>query len=386
MSFDRNPLAGGEQDSPSLWRLRLRRFVGEWQYVLLAAFLIVGLLGGVATYQAHVDPGTERVEETVSTWSLTGQYDHSATVRRSNPVFPAGATLQNRSVYYSTVTPVASIEPTVGYQASEGSLTLDLSTELVFRRVSTGDDGGSTVYWEERESLESRTVQGLEPGTSASVPLSLNIPELRSQSQTLSEQVGGPGETRVLLITQARTDGTVGGEPVSLTRQYTTRIQLSEEYYQVADAAPSTETFERTNVITRPRDPGMLTAGGGPLGVVVGLLGLVSVYLIKRKTPLSDDEQAYLQFASEREKFEEWLHDVRLPEIVRDRPQAEAGSLSDLVDVAIDTDNAVHVERRDGTEVFTVPHGDILYVYKAPSIGSRSADSGSENTDNKSEA
>ena len=385
MSFDRNPLARGEQESPSLWRLRLRRFVGEWRYVLLAAFLIVGLLGGAATYQAHVDPGTERVEETVSTWSLTGQYDHSATVQGSNPVFPAGATLQNRSVYFSTVAPIASIEPTVGYQAAEGSLSLDLTTDVVFRRVSTGDDGESTVYWEQRESLASRTVQGLEPGASASVPLSLNVPEVRERNERLSEQIGGPGETRILLVTQAQTDGTVDGEPVSLTRQYTSRIRLNGGYYQITDAAPSTETFEQTNVITRPRDPSILTAGGGPFGVIIGLLGLTSVFIVERQPPLSDDERAYLDFASDREEFEEWIHDVRLPETVRNRPQAEAASLSDLVDVAIDTDNAVHVERRDGIEVFTVPHGGMLYVYKAPAVESGTVDNDSESTASENE-
>lgn len=358
-----------------MWQLRARKVVDEWQYVLLSVFVVIALVGGAGTYQAYADPGTERVEQTVSTWSMTNQYQHSATVQRENPIFPVGTVLQNRSVYYTTIAPVASIEPTVGYRAAQGSLDVELSTELIFRRVSTGEDGGTTVYWEQRRSLASQTVSGLGPGSSASVPITINASQVESRAAAVSQQLGGPGETRIFLVTQMDASGSVDGEPVDLARQYTARLQVSDGFYQITGGAASSESFERTTFVTRPRDPGPLTAIGGPIGLILGLIGLASVAVVGQRMPPAPGELAYLRFASEREDFEEWIHEVRLPESVRDRPRAEAESLSDLVDVAIDTDSAVHVERRGGVDVFLVPHDDLLYVYESPPIPSGRTDS-----------
>lgn len=57
---------------------------------------------------------------------------------------------------------------------------------------------------------------------------------------------------------------------------------------------------------------------------------------------------------------------ILLPDEAHELPQAEAETLADLVDFAIDTDNAV-VERPDAEE-FSVVHDGYRYVYRPPSL------------------
>ena len=121
------------------WWLRVRSVVDSHASVLVIALLVLGLLGGWLTYAAYVDPGTRTVERTVSSWSMTGEYNHSATVTEPNPVVEVGTTQSGRPLYLLSTSPVANGTFTFRYGASDGGqLDVDIVERRVVRSVGTG--------------------------------------------------------------------------------------------------------------------------------------------------------------------------------------------------------------------------------------------------------
>jgi len=142
-------------------RLRLRAVLASWFTVLVVVLVATGALGGWATYQAHVAPGTVEETEQRVVWGIDGSFDHSAQVTETNPVFDTGTTLTNRSTYFSAASPVLDGRFTADYHGNgSGPVTVTLESDLVHRTVNE-----DTVYWTTRQDL-STTTTTLIPGES----------------------------------------------------------------------------------------------------------------------------------------------------------------------------------------------------------------------------
>lgn len=110
-----------------------------------------------------------------------------------------------------------------------------------------------------------------------------------------------------------------------------------------------------------------MSSVGGPLLLVGSLVAVIGLVVAgRRKTfALTEAEREWLEFREDRGDFDEWIVTMRLPDEVEKMPRAEADTLADLVDFAIDTDNAV-VEHPD-TGTFAVVHDGYRYAYPPPS-------------------
>ena len=96
------------------------------------------------------------------------------------------------------------------------------------------------------------------------------------------------------------------------------------------------------------------------------LAGLVFVHS-QGRLGLSQTERERLTHEDDRADFDEWITTIRLPDEAFDLPRAEASSLGDLVNFAIDTDNSV---AEDPTEdAYYVVHDGYLYAYYPPTRG-----------------
>lgn len=351
-------------------RLRARAVLDEWFPFVVVALLILGAAGGWFTYATHVDPGTHPEERTVSSWETAGRIEHAATVRRANPVFPRGSTLRNRSAYFRRIAPVLDGAVRYRYAATErGNLTVGAELDLVLRAVSGEGGGGTerTEYWRIERPIGERMVVGVRPGETVTVPFSLNVTRIESRMTEVSSALGGmPGSTGAVVRIRFRLSGTVNGGRIGRAESYEVPIGIEGSTYRVAEPDGIGDRYERTRTVAVTDTYGPIRRIGAPLVLVLSLLGAGALAVARNRgeVALSDAEREYLRFRDDRDDFEEWIATVRLPEEVFSRPRAEAASLGDLVDVAIDTDNAV-VEDPD-TGAFYVVHGGYLWVYSPP--------------------
>jgi hypothetical protein len=352
----------------SLWNLRLRALLEE-QFALVATVLVVLVaVGGFVTYTAYVEPGTTTEERVVSTWETTGSFDHSATVVEENPVFPVGSTLENRSVYFSRLAPELNGTYVFGYRTTgSGELTAEIGLALV-TRSSAGEGAGSggEVLWETRRPLGERETT-LASGESARVPFTLNASEVQERRNRIAQQLGtSTGSIQTVVQATVDVSGTVNGERVQDTRSHTVPLTFERTTYEVGSVSEPTQRTEITQPVTVERSYGPLRSVGGPALVLLSVVGLAGLVVVRRQRQLglTDAERQWLRYREDRSEFDEWITEFTVPPETFDRPRAEAASLGDLVDYAIDTDNAV-VESPDGIEYLVVGE-EFLYAYTAP--------------------
>ena len=365
--------------------LQARAALESWFEVVVVAFLVLALVGGWVAYGAHVDPGTTTEERTVSSWATTGAYTHQATVTEPNPVYDRGTTLENRSMYLLAATPDLDGQFAFSYNATDGgSLDVELEEALVVRAVDERQER-TAVVWEQSRTLETRAESDVAPGSRVTVPFSLDVNRTQNRTEQISERLGNPpGEPRVLVLTTVQFSGTVNGQAVNRTAVYAMPITFSQNAYRV-NATAETTRDETTTLVEVPREPGTLPATGGPLLFALGLLGLVAVAAarVRGDVELTERERARLAFEADRDEFDEWLTSFELPPEALDLPRAEASSLADLVDFAIDTNNSV-VEN-PGSETYYVRHDGVLYTYEPPATDAPGEPSASDSSSESDE-
>jgi len=358
-----------EGGSRSVVERRVRAAVDEWFWAVVLVAVVIAGVGGYATYTAYADPGTVVEERQVANWEGNGSYSTAATVTEPNPLYAEGTELSDRPAYFLTVSPRLDGTFAFEYAATDGG-SVDVAVEqtLVLRAVAEGDDGSArTEYWRIEESLGATDASGVAPGEPVRATFSRNVSRVAGRMANVSERLGGsPGTAEIVVVNTVELDGEINGHTVERAATYRLPIDVDGPTYtpgQLQGQAMSDTTTER---ITRQRTYGPLRRIGGPVALLVGVVGLGGLAYGRHDGRLtaSAAERARLEFESTRTEFDDWITVARLPSTVLDRPRVEVDSLSGLVDTAIDVDARVF-ERPDGT-AFYVTHGDLLYVYTPP--------------------
>lgn len=348
-------------------RLRARAFAGEWFAVLAAAFVVLALAGGYAAGTAYAMPDTETERQTVEQWAVSGNFQHSATVTRQNPVFPVGATLDDRSTYFVSATPVLDGTYTVSYSdaaaggGAEEPVEVAATATLVLQ--SAGEDA---VYWTDREQLAA-TEAALADGESATLSFSLNATRVAQRAGDIQQALGDTGgEVSTSVVVDVNATGSAGGTGRTVTASQSVPLTLGGSTYGVGETETTREAATTTRTVEVAQSYGPSRTVGGPLLLVAGLAGLGALAVLRRRDALTltAAEREYLAFRDDRAEFDEWVVRARLPPSVHDRERAEAESLADLVDYAIDAD--VGVVEDTGTGSFYAVTREVVVAFDPP--------------------
>lgn len=352
-------MAGGGQ-------LRVRALLERWFGIAVVTLLVVGAVGAILTYGAYVEPGTHQEERVVDEWGVDGSFSHRAVVTgpANGTPFEAGAVVRNRSVYFRRIMPVLEGEFALATPGADRPVDLTVDRRLVVRSidVATGTQE-PTVYWRETVDL-GRNATTNEPGTTATVPFRVNVNRTVLEARNVSERLRSPGrieaEIVVSVLATRRTD-----DAVTERIRFTLPVRPEEGIYHVESGA-RTETFSETRLVAVRNEPGPLRRVGGPVLLVVGLVGATGLLLARWRDAiaLSEAEREWLAYRDDRTDFDQWISTVRLPQEARTLPVAEAETLADLVDFAIDADAPV-IESPNG-KAYHVVHDGYRYTFEAP--------------------
>lgn len=329
--------------------------------------IVVAAVGAGLTYTAYAAPGSHVETRQGPTASFSGGFDHGATVTRPNPVFPVNATLSDRRAYLTGVSPVLDGTFRYGYTASEGgSLTVDGTLTLVVRSVETGG-GDTTEYWRTTRVLERVENRTLRPGASLTAPFSANVSAIRAEIERIQRDLDTTaGTPRITVVAEVDATGRVNGRDTARNDRYELGIEPGQGTYRVTGAG---RTVARTNGTERVRVPntyGPLWRVGGPGTLAVGLLGLVGFGVARGRglLELTDGERVALEHERERREHDEWISTGRVYRLRGDERLVDVDSLTDLVDVAIDSDSRVLED--PAKPQYVVFDDGVVYRYTAP--------------------
>ncbi|AUX10398.1 hypothetical protein AArcSl_2783 [Halalkaliarchaeum desulfuricum] len=366
---NRDEPSTADEDRPNVWEFRLRRALDRQFVVVVVALLVTAALGGYLAYEPHVEPGVEIEEETVTDWSERTAFGHSATVQEDNPVFPVGADLTDRSLYYTNLAPELDGVYEYRYSSSggEGEVDVEMDIQLRYQSVAGDDDG---VFWERTEPLTTVEHEAVNPGESVTAEFQVNVPETEARIEDIQEQLGTTiGTAEVDVVVQTRVQGTVDGDEVSTIHRQQLQISPDGATYEVENPGAETEAHQSTITDEVPVEYGPLRSYGSLGLIAASLLGLVGLGVARRNGAIAPTEReiAAAEWARTRSEFEEWISRGHVPDGSLETPRIELESLDDLVDVAIDSNNRVIEDA--ARECFYVVGSDVHYVFVPAQFG-----------------
>jgi len=362
---------------------RLPRLLDRYFVIIVAILVAAMVLAGWITYTAHISPETTTIEQPTASWETTGQFSHSATVTKANPVFPVDTKLRNRSVYFTKLSPQLDGAYVFTYDASErGNLSRDVSISLVFQGVGQQQQGQTkTALWQTSRQLNRVSAGAAPPGERVRVPFSIDLNEVTDLKDRIRNQLGGtPGQTEVFVRASVDLQGTINGDTIDRSKEYTLPVELRRNTYEVGSTDPTTEQYDTVQTVTVEQTYDPIRRIGGPAVFSVSLVALVGLIGARNQEQLglSQSERRQLRYEDERADLDEWIAPIQLPEEVFDRPCAEATSLGALVDFAIDTGNCV-IEDPSGDSYYVV-HDEYLYTYQSPESADTARNEAEHNT------
>ncbi|GGN22737.1 DUF5305 domain-containing protein [Halarchaeum nitratireducens] len=366
-------------------RLQVRATLGNCLAALAVVALLLAVFGGYATYGAYAAPGTTETQRTVEAWAVSGGFEQNATVTESNPVFPVGTQLENRSTYFVGVSPIMHGAFTLR-QRPPADTPVSVTLDSRLRTRSVGEEDG-TVYWQTTRPLDAATVERLGGDDTARVSFRVNTSRVLAHRDRITSQLGsGPGTLETAVVVDATVSGPVEGAPTTLAFTKTLPLSFSGSTYTVGSHDSVRQAATRTRTVSVPRTYGPLQRIGGPLAFFVGVIALAALVGTKRSgiLELDDDERERLSFERDRSEFDDWIVRARLPTAVQNRDLAFADTLADVVDFAIDADTGVVENIDDGR--FYALSDDLTLVYEPPRPSEVTADvadaeHGSDETD-----
>ena len=352
-------------------RLKVRAFISTYRTPLLIAFVLVLVLGGWVSYGAHVDPGTETERRVEEQWTATGTFTHSATVTESTAIHDVGTVLEDEPLYYTAATPEVDGAFHGGYEADRSEdVTVTLTVDLRYRAV----DSEGTVYWSEREQLASTTESDVAPGELVPATFTLNVSAVTARIAEIESDLGAsPGEPEIVLQLNREIEGEIDGEYRTASDRFEVQVVPEGATYRLeADAASYDDPKAETETVAVPASHGPARTVGGPLALLVGLVGVVGVRLAADRLPApTPAEREWLAYREDRSQYADVITELRLPASALAGERAELESLAALAEFAIDVAEPVVFDRR--TERYLVRRDGIVYVYDPPTLEEASA-------------
>jgi len=235
-----------------------------------------------------------------------------------------------------------------------------MELRLVLRSVG---DGG-TVYWKESNQLVSENASSLEPGSPLSASFAVNVTRSLNRIEGIRENLGAsPGSVEVLIKADSVIEGDVGGQRYVDTRSEEMKVSPGRSTYSASTSTEGRKVHEaKETVLTQQRPSNSGVYGGG--SVLIG--SVICFILLERKREqglfsIPEDEIKEAEFKSEREKLDEWISQGDILGGNR-KLEVRLGSLTDVVDTAIDSNSRVIETEKD--KEYVVLTEDIKYTFR----------------------
>ena len=341
--------------------VRIRALLDQAFPVVVLLLVVLAAAGGWWTYQVHAAPDVEREEVTVSQWSTTTGYDHSAVIANDSLVFEEGERVRDRPVYYVNLVEELDVAYAFSHTAPSGGVDVRTDVRLAYRGTE-----GETVLWQYAEPLATADETNVTGGETHTVNATVDVEAVFATIQRIQRELGSAGSIQIRVVSSSTVDGTLGGQPVNATYESVMPITVTQQTLRVLELQTVDETTQRTDTVERTVEPGLAASAGSIATVVLSVLGLLGAAVARRqgRIRLTPDERELLELHQQEQEFAEWITRGTFPSERDYEATILVDDLEGLVDVAIDSNRRVIQDEELG--VSTVLDGEYIYVYVRP--------------------
>lgn len=319
---------------------RLDLLIAEHGRTLTILLVGMGILALVATGWVAATPSTSTTSQEVNQEPIATETTTSAIVVEDGP-WDEGTELEDSPVYVLSAAPELTLTPETSVPTDETSVTHDV-------RVHHEAERDGSVFWEETER-QSRRSAPVEDGV-ASSETTIDVEAVRDRQTELEKEFDGVGTIRTVVeVVVEYETGTYTDEQV-----LETSLRVTEEAYWLEGSLADSTEHSQTAQIDVQESPNTAVIGGLSL---VAALALAGAAVVVARGPVDVDTA---RRSIHEHRYAEWISRGSIPMWVGDYHVA-LGSLEDVVDVAIDTnERVVHDEQRG---LFAVVNGEVVYYY-----------------------
>lgn len=347
--------------------LKLRYLLKEWYIYILLVLVIFTVITTGWAYEINLNPEVESQQELVGLWSESTNFQHSVHIKNDSIPFQKDMRVENRPIYYTSLSEKMDGKYTYNYTASSGSVDVTTETYLEMRSVRRQDGEVVETYWSVVEPLDSTSETDLKPDEDHTVDFIIDIPFILDTVEEVQNQLNSTkGLTDVRVVSVSNIDGTVRGETVD--KKYTSQMALNVDSttYQVSEKSTISEEHRIEKEQKVISEPPLLKSIGS---IIISALGIVSVIalVLGRKLDyivLTEEEEEKINIYRSREQFSEWITTGEFPSEREYEQTVLVNDLEGLVDVAIDTNKRVIEDKQ--LEVSTVLDDNYVYIYIHP--------------------
>ncbi|QZA88489.1 DUF5305 domain-containing protein [Salinarchaeum sp. IM2453] len=365
------------EEAPPMWKLRMKSVIDQWFLPIVVICLLLVAAGGFLVYTGVADPGESEEQEVVASAQYDSSFDYSVVVDEDveiegETVFRAGERQPSgQSFYLRDVGTTVEGSLDINTDANEfENFSLAQDPEVVVSLEGTSD--GQQI-WDVKSEIEDHTTEVGDD--EASIEFEFDVTDIEDRISDAEGAVGGAVDVEAEVLVSTTVAGSLDGEERFVEETGSIDVDIGTTTFELdADHEVSPEPGVTANpgqiqiveLTTTTESPSYIQGMLGVLLIVGGLggIGIAGISFRTMDLPPSKEEQSWLEYQSDRDEFDEWITQIELSETDREHPTAEAETLADLVDFAIDTNNSVMYDPAD--ETYSVVHDETRYVFTPP--------------------
>lgn len=354
-------MIGGKNLDPEL--LKFKNLIIERFWII---FLIIGVLlvlSGFWAFKVYTEPVYEIKEVPDSFYIYSANYDYTAKVTESNPIYSVGEELEGKPAYFFSVSPT--FDMTFSFEVTSSSpMNLSVESEtMVVATASGSNEGKQEIFWQKKFPIHQEKRSSMTSGDAIISDFSVNVSKIQAMVKDVQDQLKYSESTSIEVITYVNYEGQIKEETVNNTLEFPILLTIGSSYYQLPEKLEFTKDIDTYKTYKTKKTPS-LSSIKVPLAVFIFSLFLLGVLIPFRNKKKIDPE--YIEKLRKEHKIESSFKDLiskgTLPENTENLLQVKITSLKELTDAALDMNARVIRDLKTG--IYFIIHDGVLYIYQ----------------------
>lgn len=342
--------------------LKLKNSIMKKSTIILSILFILCLISSVWGYLSYPEPTYKDESYISSHYTQFGEYNYYALVTESNPIYAESTILNDEyPAYFYTISPNANVNFSYGIEASDSAeMDVDIETKIILYAKSKNKDENS--FWTKEYSVKRNDFK-LENNQVYYYHYMLYAQDIQELIEEVKKHLKYSQSASVKIITSITSEGVINDNNVTTYEEYILPITIESSYYQFpkeTKVEETTNSYSSREITIEPKTKDKIIPFILPLLFLVMIVGLF-VYCKYFFIETSQETINQLEVKQEHINMSDWISEGKLPLKFELIPSIKINSLTDLINLSIDTNTRVIYDIEKN--IYFSISNNIMYLY-----------------------